>query len=162
MNSHLLSSLISRFKDADLAQFEKAHPHDWLVWEPGAWRAPQRTTMVVAQKLDLTGAPKGLEALALVLAAKKPDEQLVLGRELCDLVINDATLSQRHLLLMHAPSGGWTVRDAGSRNGSWFENTQMEPGRPHPLKSGTKLRAGQVQLTYYGPAEMFARIRGGR
>ncbi len=161
MKSYLISSLTFRFSNADLDQFKKAHPHDWLLWEPGSWKPPGSTTLV-AQGLTTTpapGKPTG-EALALALEPKKDGSQLTLGRGAeCDAVINDGTLSTLHLVFMQDAAGGWTVRDAGSRNGSTLDGIKLEPGAPKPLKTGCKLTAAGVTFTFYAPAGMLQRLK---
>jgi hypothetical protein len=161
LKSYLISSLTFRFSGADLETFKKAHPHDWLLWEPGNWKPPGSTTLVGAG-LTTTPIPGRLtgEALALALELKKDGTQLTLGRgPECDAVINDGTLSQLHLVFMQGPNNTWTVRDAGSRNGSSLDGIKLDPGTPKTLKTGSKLTAAQVSFTYYGPAGMLQRLK---
>jgi hypothetical protein len=161
LKSYLISSLTFRFSGAELDTFKKAHPHDWLLWEPGSWKPPGSTTLV-GPGLTTTptpGKPTG-EALALALEAKKDGTQLTLGRgPECDAVINDGTLSQLHLVFMQGPNQTWTVRDAGSRNGSMLDGVKLDPGAPATLKTGCKLTAAGVTFTFYGPAGMLQRLK---
>ncbi|MBL8956663.1 MAG: FHA domain-containing protein, partial [Myxococcaceae bacterium] len=53
----------------------------------------------------------------------------------------------------------WTVRDAGSKNGSTLDGVKLEPGAPQTLKTGSKLSAGGVTFTFYAPAGMLARLK---
>ncbi len=161
MKSYLISSLAFRFNGADLETFKKAHPHDWLLWEPGSWKPPASTTLV-GMGLNTTPAPArpSGEALALALEPKKEGGGLTLGRgDDCDAVINDGTLSQLHLVFMQGPDATWTVRDAGSRNGSTLDGLKLEAGAPRTLKTGSKLTAAGVTFTYYGPAGMLQRLK---
>jgi hypothetical protein len=161
LKSYLISSLTFRFSGAELDSFKKAHPHDWLLWEPGSWKPPGSTTLV-GPGLTTTptpGRPTG-EALALALEPKKDGSQLTLGRGgECDAVINDGTLSTLHLVFMQSAGGVWTVRDAGSRNGSSIDGIKLQPGTPMPLKTGCKLTAAGVAFTFYGPAGMLQRLK---
>lgn len=161
MKSYLISSLTFRFGNSDLETFTKAHPHDWLLWEPGSWKPPGSTTLV-GPGLSTTPTPSkpAGEALALALEPKRDGGQLTLGRGgECDAVINDGTLSQLHLVFMQAPDKTWTVRDAGSRNGSQLDGVKLEPGHPQPLKTGAKINAAGVTFTFYGPAGMLQRLK---
>ena len=161
MTSFLLSWLRKRFAATTLADFEKIHPHDWLVWEPGAWRPPARAghTLVAAAEPLRAGAAAG-EALAMALARDGRRPYVTLGRGAeNELVIDDATLSRVHLVLMRAPDGTWTVRDAGSSNGSRLEGQRLEPGKPLPLPPGSRLEAGGVRLTFHDPADLLRRIQ---
>jgi hypothetical protein len=160
MKSYLLSSLVHRFSTSDLASFAKVNADAWLLWEPGSWKPARRTTLVM-EPIDPGTKPKGTEALALVLEPPKNHPQVRLGRaEDCELCLNDATLSQQHILLMRDEQGHWTVRDAQSRNGTWLDGVKMAAGKPAALHSGAQIRAGEVLLTFYSPAGLFSRIRG--
>jgi hypothetical protein len=161
VTSFLLSWLRKRFVATTLADFEKIHPHDWLVWEPGAWRPPERAghTLVAAAEPLRSGAAAG-EALAMALARDGRRPYVTLGRGAeNELVIDDATLSRVHLVLMRAPDGTWTVRDAGSSNGSRLEGQRLEPGKPLPLPPGSRLEAGGVRLTFHDPADLLRRLQ---
>ncbi len=161
MKSYLISSLTFRFSNADLETFKKSHPHDWLLWEPGSWKPPGSTTLV-GPGLSTTPAPAkpAGEALALALEPKKDGGQLTLGRgPECDAVINDGTLSLLHLVFMQGPNATWTVRDAGSRNGSSLDGVKLEPGTPQSLKTGCKINAAGVTFTFYGPSGMLQRLK---
>jgi pSer/pThr/pTyr-binding forkhead associated (FHA) protein len=159
MTSFLISALARKFRgraDAFLA----AHSNCWLVWEPGAWKPPAKGGGTLTGIAIQTPPPSAGEALALGLVSRadRPG-QITVGRaSSCDLEINDATLSQLHLLLMASEPGAWTVRDAGSKNGSWCDGILLSPGQPRPLKSGAKIQAAQVCLTFLDPAGMLRRI----
>jgi predicted component of type VI protein secretion system len=105
------------------------------------------------------GAPSG-EALAMELKPDSKRGHLTLGRDPeADLHINDATLSRTHLVFMARDQGGWTVRDAGSSNGSWVNGQALVVGQPNQLADGSQIRAGQVYLTYAEPESLFTRLR---
>jgi hypothetical protein len=160
MKSYMLSTLAMKFATAELDAFKKAHPHDWLLWEPGAWRPTQASTIVLQTPPPQQPATVG-EALALALTPSNPaSAQVTLGRgEECDLQINDGTLSGLHLLFMPTADGGWTVRDAQSKNGSRVGNVVLEAGVPVALQNGSPIYAAHVALTFYTPAGMLARLR---
>ena len=50
MKSYLLSSLSFRFSSAEEETFSRAFSHDWLLWEPGAWKAPASTTHLLTMR----------------------------------------------------------------------------------------------------------------
>lgn len=159
MKSYLLSSLAFRFGSADADTFGRAFPHEWILWEPGAWKAPASTTHLLTG--NQTPAPtKAGEALALALEPRADGAPLKLGRGAeCDAIINDGTLSQVHLVFMKGPEG-WTVRDANSRNGSKLDALKLEPGKPSTLTNGARLVAAQVAFTFYNSAGMLAHLKG--
>lgn len=160
MKSYLLSSLAFRFGSAEVDTFSRAFPHDWILWEPGAWKAPANTTHLLAT--GATPAPsKAGEALALALEPRADGQPLKLGRGAeCDAIINDGTLSQVHLVFMRSAKGQWTVRDAGSRNGTKVDNVKLEPGKPVGVANGSRLVAAQVSFTFYNSDGMLARLKG--
>lgn len=161
MKSYLLSTLATQLAAKPPPAFTQAHPNDWLVWEPGAWRPAQSATVLTA-RAQASAVPPGGEGLALaLLAMPRRANQLVLGRgEDCDLCVNDGTLSQRHLLLMR-DAEGWTVRDAGSRNGTKLAGTPLVPGTPARLKEGARIEAGHVRFTFHTSEGLLARLKQG-
>jgi len=42
---------------------------------------------------------------------------------------------------------GWHIADLGSRNGTFVNDHPVEPGKPHPLKVGDRVRFGQLAFT---------------
>jgi FHA domain len=160
LKSFLLSALRQRYGDAPPEAFFAEYPHDWLLWEPGAWRAPRPQTPTLSVEA-FPRAPDGDgEALALVLRTTRGPGQVTLGRgDGCDMVLNDATLSQLHLVFMPTPQGGWTVRDAGSTNGSWLGERRLAPGQPAHLHPGSHIQAADVHLTFHTGASLLARLR---
>ena len=160
MKSYLLSQLVFRFGSRELPAFTTAHPHDWLLWEPGRWKPPASATVMLGESSSsLPAAKTSGEALGLALVTS-PSGNFTLGRgNECDAPINDGTLSQLHLVFQRGTNGEWTVRDAGSKNGSWIDGKKMESGKPAPLRDGTRVVAAQVAFTYYTPAGMLARIK---
>ncbi|MGC4122509.1 MAG: FHA domain-containing protein [Myxococcales bacterium] len=160
MTSLLLSVLARMHRAQTASEFAAARPNCWLVWEPGVWKPPTKDGETLATLSVPTPPPAVGEALALALSARSGQPgQITLGRAAsCDIEINDATLSQLHLLFMEASPRVWTVRDAGSRNGSWVDQVPIAKGVPLQLKSGSRIQAAQVCLTYYDPAGLYDRL----
>lgn len=156
MRSYLLSMLQRTFEGRDLDAFVSRHANDWLVWEPGSWKPPGRSTLVPGEG---TPAPVNGEALALALLERPDRPQLTLGRGgECDAPINDGTLSQVHMVFMRTERGTWTVRDANSRNGTRVGERKLEPGQPVELRDGDTITAAQVTFTYLSPRRLFERL----
>lgn len=162
VKSYLLSELTRRFSSVSLGDFAAAHPTHWLLWEPGSWKPDQgSTTMAPAGLLKDTGPVAG-EGLALVLLPGLQG-QCTLGRgPPCDLIINDGTLSTRHLQLRMRGPEEWELLDLGSKNGTWVDGVRLIGDAPLPLKDGSSVQAGQVRLSYYAPAGMHGRLLRGR
>ncbi len=161
MKSYLLSSLAVRLASGTAEGFRTAQSGDWLVWEPGAWRPPGKATLIAVP--GVSDPAKTGEALVLALEPKKDSPgQVTLGRgDECAITINDGTLSTVHLSFMKGPDAGWTVRDAGSKNGSTLDGAKLDPGQPRPVRSGAKLQAGQVNFTFYDVDGLMARLKAG-
>ncbi len=161
MKSYLLSQLQFRFATRDLATFEQQHPHDWLLWEPGRWKPPASATVMMGDAVPQPPVSKSSSGEALALAMlPSPSGNFTLGRgNECDAPINDGTLSQLHLVFMRGPTGEWTVRDAGSKNGSWVDGKKLDSGQPITLRDGTRVVAAQVAFTFYSPNGMLSRIK---
>lgn len=67
------------------------------------------------------------------------------------LVINDATVSSTHAIII-ARDGGYNIADLGSSNGT-FINGQKLSSDAQILQHGDKIQLGQVLLTFRNPAE---------
>ncbi len=160
LKSYLLSWLRKTHAAASLEDFQRERAGDWIVWEAGPWRPPaaRRDTLVAGPNTRLLEAG---ESLAIELAPRRPGPEVKLGRESDnDLVIDDATLSRVHLVLRREADGRWTVRDAGSRNGTRVDGVPIR-GEPVAISPGSLIEAGAVRLTLHDPASLWARIRAG-
>ena len=160
MTSYLLSWLRAKFGASDVEPFERLHPHDWLVWEAGPWYPPERATGTLVGSGETQGAPGAGEPIVIALQrdSRRPYVTIGRGKE-NDVAVDDATLSRVHLVLMRPESGGWTVRDAGSSNGTYLEGRLLETGKPALLASGTHLQAGSVRLTFLESRDLLLRLR---
>ncbi|WP_242346417.1 FHA domain-containing protein [Anaeromyxobacter terrae] len=159
MKSFLLSWLTRKYSGGDLASFQRERPEDWLVWEAGPWRPPAagRETMLAGPGTRLVAAG---ESLVIALAAKNGGPEVRVGRDPeNDVVVDDGTLSRRHLVLRRDGGGGWTVEDAGSSNGTRVNGLRI--GRaPLRLEPGARVEAGAVRLTFYDGPTLYLRLRG--
>lgn len=159
MRSFLLSALKKKFEKSTLDAFSQQHGHDWLVWEPGGWSPPAKTTLsgaAFAAPKPPGGRSLSGEALALALEPKRDHSPVVVGRAASDFDVNDATVSLKHLAFVY-DGYRWTVADLGSRNGSKLDGLKL--GEKHePLFNGAEVLIGSVRLTYYLPTGMFERL----
>jgi DNA-binding CsgD family transcriptional regulator len=64
-----------------------------------------------------------------------------------DVVLDDRTVSRLHALLERLP-GGWTVRDLGSRNGTFLNGERI--GELTVLRPGDKVRMGSAEVVFRG------------
>ena len=49
MKSYLISALAVRLGAQGQEVFLEQHSHDWLVWEAGAWKPPNKQTVSVSR-----------------------------------------------------------------------------------------------------------------
>lgn len=111
-----------------------------------------------------THPPAGTEDLAIYPLAKKagasfPD-RITLGRTPNnDLAIADPSVSRLHAYVKQV-GGGWVVADAGSKNGSWLDDAALEPRKERTLTSKALLRVGDIDLTFFLAADLYAVLGG--
>jgi hypothetical protein len=159
--SFLLSTLLKRFPPtADAGKLREAFPCCWVVWEPGAWKPPRPAGATLVPTLHARPV-SGVDALAMALTPSSPDaRQVTLGRlSSNDLEINDATVSKVHVVFMQDDRGTWTLRDAGTLNGTSVDGVSFTAGKPATLVNGARIQVGQVLLTFYTPEGLAERLK---
>ncbi len=67
-----------------------------------------------------------------------------------DVVLDDRTVSRLHALFERLP-GGWTVRDLGSRNGTFLNGARIS--ELTVLRSGDRVRLGSSEATFHGTSD---------
>jgi len=159
MKSFLLSTLLPELDLRDETAFSRAHPHPWLLREPTAWHQTHpdgNTTLLMPPSV---AAPLEGSAQAIALEPVVRDgTEITLGRSAsCDLVIEEGTVSQVHLVFRQA-SEGWTVEDPGSTNGSWLDGVRLEKAVPQKLGEGARLQAAQVLFTFASSSGVWRRL----
>ncbi len=96
--------------------------------------------------------------------AKKPGasfpDRITIGRTPNnDVAISDASVSRLHAYVKRA-GAAWVIADAGSKNGSWLRGDVLDARREKPLGSLAVVRLGDVDLTFYLAADLFAALGG--
>lgn len=96
--------------------------------------------------------------------AKKPGaafpDRITIGRTANnDVVINDTSVSRLHAYLRRT-SAGWVIADAGSKNGSRLRGAPLDARREQPLASRAVVRIGDVELTFFEAADLYAALGG--
>jgi len=165
VRSYLLSTLKFRFGNSPLENLLQEHTGCWLVWEPGSWNlggqknVPLESTIAPENAIVVSPTESTEDALALALQLRSGQRQLTLGRgDHCDVIINEGTLSQLHLVFMYTEKH-WTVRDAASKSGSLLNSQPLAPGRPCDLRGGDMLTAGNALFTFLEPSGMHQRLQ---
>ena len=73
---------------------------------------------------------------------------VTVGRQAgASLLIDHGSVSRRHAEISYA-NGQYVLRDAGSANGTFVNETRLEPGRAHVLNHHDRLRFGQVAFVF--------------
>lgn len=78
-----------------------------------------------------------------------PSEATIGRSSACEVQLQSSGVSSRHALVRWS-SGGWEVRDLGSRNGTWVDDRKLEAGESAVLTSSGVLRVADVELVLDG------------
>jgi len=102
---------------------------------------PEASAMVVVKRGPNAGSKFVLEA-DVTRAGRHPDS---------DIFLDDITVSRRHAEI-HRGGDRYTVRDAGSLNGTYLNRERIEEA---PLANGDELQIGKFRLVFFtgGPGE---------
>ena len=136
--------------------------------------APQEAidqTLSMDQEINEETMPIGKVTLGDVVnmeiypLVKKPGasfaDRITIGRTSNnDIVVADSSISRLHAYVRRDGTH-WLVADGGSKNGSWLKGVALEARRERPLESRAVLRLGDVDLTFYFAADLYA-VLGGR
>ena len=96
--------------------------------------------------------------------AKKPGasfpDRITIGRTPNnDIVIVDHSVSRLHAYVRN-DGKQWLVADAGSKNGSWLDRSLLEPRKERLVMSKQTVRIGDVDLTFFSAADLYAALGG--
>lgn len=79
----------------------------------------------------------------------------VLGRgEGCEIRVASASVSDRQCVFEKV-GPIWSLKDAGSKNGTFLNGRRLGPEEQSPLKFGTKLMMGEAQFLFLGPDDCY-------
>jgi hypothetical protein len=161
--SAFMLSLLGRQYLLTGAKFVQQHPYSWLVWEPGEWTAPSigedpNTSSTRLPSERVPERPLSGDALCFELKPR-PGTDFTVGRaEENNIVINDMTVSREHVRLSHE-GGQWAVQVVGDTQKAAVAGQHMALGQKVPLESGTPIRLGGIQLTYYEAKAFVDRVQ---
>lgn len=73
-------------------------------------------------------------------------ERLTIGRSPdCDVFLDDVTVSRRHAELVRTASGGYSIEDQGSLNGTYVNRHRIDTA---PLDDGDEIQIGKYRLIF--------------
>lgn len=92
---------------------------------------------------------------SFILSFASGATSLTLGRgEGSQLRASHASVSDRHCTFERV-GPIWSIKDAGSKNGTFLNGRQLGPEEQSPLKFGTKLMMGEAQFLFLGPDDCY-------
>jgi pSer/pThr/pTyr-binding forkhead associated (FHA) protein len=97
---------------------------------------PESTAMVVVKRGPNAGSKFVLDT-DVIRAGRHPDS---------DIFLDDITVSRRHAEIHRLGEGGYTVRDAGSLNGTYLNRERIDEA---PLANGDELQIGKFRLVFF-------------
>ncbi|MCI0571857.1 MAG: FHA domain-containing protein [Myxococcaceae bacterium] len=163
MSRALLFSLLARQQLVLKETFRSRYPHPWLVWEAGVWNVPEfseqnsAATQLPSDSLH-DCLPTG-DVLCFELTPEEGREGLRLGRsDRNALVVNDATVSREHALLVLEDRGGWHLEVLPEATDVRVNGSVLAPGERTPLGDRSDLRLGDVRMTFHAPDSFHERV----
>lgn len=97
-----------------------------------------RTVMIVGEP-GMRWDTKSLSGLDSLRIGRTPDN---------DLVLSSPTVSAQHARMNRMPSGGWTITDLRSTNGTQANGRFVAAGKPETLCSGSVVVLGSVRAIF--------------
>ena len=112
----------------------------------------------VKRRADTPSALDDYSAVAVRQTVGKFVELTVgCDRKICDILINDITISRVHAHMLQDRHGNWYINDASSTTGTFVND--KDPLPTQVLVSGDRITFGMVDVTFYLPSQAFALIR---
>lgn len=143
------------------------HPYPLLVHVAGGYAlhavekghlTMDRAILSPAKKRDL--APLAIDDYSAVAVKQTVGKfvELTVGcdRKICDVLINDISVSRVHAHMLNDRHGNWYINDASSTTGTFVNDKDTVPSQV--LVSGDRITLGMVDLTFYLPSQAYALI----
>lgn len=116
--------------------------------------APPRPDVqaLAGSTVRLSQAPTAVLRLSNGKVEQLPGNDVVIGREKTggvDIALNEETVSSAHARIVYDSSKNqWTLTDLGSSNGTWADNTQLQPNQTVTIQHGSVLHFGRVSAAF--------------
>ena len=124
----------------------------WMGTNSGAMMKEPRAGEPVLFELKKT--PGKVNAFAMGVTVGRIDTN--------DVVLDDSSVSRFHAYFQKdARTGDWNLVDAESKNGTWVGPLKLQPNERARVTADTRVRFGDVELTFLSVDGLFTRIRNG-
>lgn len=147
------------------ARFRDEHTEPVLIWE-----APRLSDGEPAWAVTRAGAvsnrPQGESLVFDVKKGADPANAFAMGITVGrassnDIPVEDESVSRFHAFIQQdRRTGEWRLSDAESRNGTWISGERLPPNRATPLRDGSKLRFGAVEMVFLLPEGFVSWLEG--
>lgn len=138
---------------------DEALPTQNVNVDPALFETPDaegQTSMIATTELLIVSFYITGRANPVIISANK---EITIGRRDPKRRINPTIdLTEDHgaklgVSRMHAEmnfvNGGYVLKDTGSSNGTWVNETKLKPYEIHPVKSGDQIRIGQIAIAVH-------------
>jgi hypothetical protein len=124
----------------------------------------EESTLVASLEGKLAGTESPTKGIEVYPLAKKEGapfaDMITVGRTSNnDVVLNDITVSRFHAFFRERDDK-WFVCDAGSKNGTTLEGSRLEARKEKPLRSGDRVKLGDVEITFLSASDLFDVLSG--
>lgn len=150
-----LHAYIAELKRLGKDAFREAYGDAFLMFDSGSVRGRGAMAATTLEPRpddagDEATAPTSFEVMPV--RSRTGGSTVRVGRiDDCDLIISDQSVSSVHAIFERGDTGGLTLRDNGSKNGTFVdERLVAAPGRgePHPLRARHSLRFGSLSAVF--------------
>lgn len=132
-------------RTGDIISFQKNNPDCWIVVNAPAESHPAETSAFIPIE-QLIGPQKNLFELLEV------KQTVSIGRQDCDIILSNLTISRKHTEVKRLPDGQYLVRDLGSKNGT-FVNGQVITA-PKTITDQDVIQVGKYEFNLRKPLPM--------
>jgi hypothetical protein len=156
-----IDELAAEARQSSRDQFAARFPHLFLLiyedGQDGEGKSPVAFETDVADLARRASSLGGaLRVLPLVKSPGNPyADRVSVGRARnCDMVLRFPSVSKLHAHVRGDGSGGWTVSDEASQNGTRVNGAPLAPGKPVTLRSGDAITFGTIAARVVDAGEL--------
>jgi hypothetical protein len=109
---------------------------------------------------DILSGKRELDEVDIFPLCPKDGAEVSIGREGADVVLPSGKISKLHAVF--AMGGGLpSLRDSGSKNGTWLNGARLPAGRAVPVDVGDTIQFASVSATLWSIDDLLAAIASG-